>query len=628
MPVCSANAATFLACAVNCVDCTARTLISLPAKGLPGVIAAGCGRLPRESGCGSRRYATQHFATVDRMVSTSGSSATQRFHSLTSKSTADPAILMLHSGIVGIFCRPDGKLLEFAAPMTDTNIDWLGNHECEVNTGMRSIRRPVSGSRRAARRPRDILRCRAAGGRLAIGRVAGLSGTAAPSRAETRAKVERGRARTRLFAEPDRPLPHHAALAHDRRRDDRPDGAQLPRRAAFPQPRDPGDRQPDASLLGAARTPRRPPARRTCWPFMSTASSRAPRFPATCLAAAERQGVPVVLYNRAPHSVLGLGRRLRPPDRDGGPRRITWSRAGSRRVVFIAGPESAPVSNDRLLGVRNALAARGLALEHVLTATTPMTAAGPSAHARPWRAGPGRHRDLRERRDGARGDGCLPVRPRTADPGRRGGCRIRRRAPGGLAVLRVDDLAPAGAPNDHDDRAHADGAGRRTASSSANDACCPPSSRFAARRALAATLVQEATADAGDEAMNYDIGALCQTCPTSSTASPARSGRTAASAGSCRRYYASDCLVRAATGLAADNMGVTAQTLQTLHQFPDRQLVGEDVIWQGYRGRLVPVLASADLGDAPRGRRHLRPARPAGSCARASSPTAGSSTAR
>ncbi len=44
-------------------------------------------------------------------------------------------------------------------------------------------------------------------------------------------------------------------------------------------------------------------------------------------------------------------------------------------------------------------------------------------------------------------------------------------------------------------------------------------------------------------------------------------------------YYAPDCLVRAPTGLTADNRGVLAQTLQTLHQFPDRQLVGEDVIW-------------------------------------------------
>ncbi|MBL8701016.1 MAG: ester cyclase [Alphaproteobacteria bacterium] len=44
-------------------------------------------------------------------------------------------------------------------------------------------------------------------------------------------------------------------------------------------------------------------------------------------------------------------------------------------------------------------------------------------------------------------------------------------------------------------------------------------------------------------------------------------------------YYAGKCLVRAATGVTTSNDGVTAQTLQTLHQFPDRQLVGEDVIW-------------------------------------------------
>ena len=49
--------------------------------------------------------------------------------------------------------------------------------------------------------------------------------------------------------------------------------------------------------------------------------------------------------------------------------------------------------------------------------------------------------------------------------------------------------------------------------------------------------------------------------------------------GKLDKYYAADCLVRAATGVTTDNAGVTAQTLQTLHQFPDRQLVGEDVIW-------------------------------------------------
>jgi predicted ester cyclase len=49
--------------------------------------------------------------------------------------------------------------------------------------------------------------------------------------------------------------------------------------------------------------------------------------------------------------------------------------------------------------------------------------------------------------------------------------------------------------------------------------------------------------------------------------------------GKLDRYYAPDILLRAATGLTTGNAGVTAQTLQTLHQFPDRQLVGEDVIW-------------------------------------------------
>jgi hypothetical protein len=50
--------------------------------------------------------------------------------------------------------------------------------------------------------------------------------------------------------------------------------------------------------------------------------------------------------------------------------------------------------------------------------------------------------------------------------------------------------------------------------------------------------------------------------------------------GKLDRYYAPDILLRAPTGLTTSNAGVTAQTLQTLHQFPDRQLVGEDVIWE------------------------------------------------
>ena len=46
------------------------------------------------------------------------------------------------------------------------------------------------------------------------------------------------------------------------------------------------------------------------------------------------------------------------------------------------------------------------------------------------------------------------------------------------------------------------------------------------------------------------------------------------------RYYAPGIALRAATGFTNTNVGVAAQTLQTLHQFPDRQLIGEDVIWR------------------------------------------------
>ena len=50
--------------------------------------------------------------------------------------------------------------------------------------------------------------------------------------------------------------------------------------------------------------------------------------------------------------------------------------------------------------------------------------------------------------------------------------------------------------------------------------------------------------------------------------------------GKLKRYYAPNIALRAATGFTNTNAGVLAQTLQTLHQFPDRQLVGEDVIWR------------------------------------------------
>jgi predicted ester cyclase len=74
--------------------------------------------------------------------------------------------------------------------------------------------------------------------------------------------------------------------------------------------------------------------------------------------------------------------------------------------------------------------------------------------------------------------------------------------------------------------------------------------------------------------------------------------------GKLDRYYAPDILLRAPTGLTTSNAGVTAQTLQTLHQFPDRQLVGEDVIWQDGRDgsflsshRLISVMRHTGAGS-------------------------------
>lgn len=47
------------------------------------------------------------------------------------------------------------------------------------------------------------------------------------------------------------------------------------------------------------------------------------------------------------------------------------------------------------------------------------------------------------------------------------------------------------------------------------------------------------------------------------------------------KYYATDVIVRAANGILTSNAGVTGATLATLHEFPDRQLIYEDVIWSG-----------------------------------------------
>jgi predicted ester cyclase len=46
-------------------------------------------------------------------------------------------------------------------------------------------------------------------------------------------------------------------------------------------------------------------------------------------------------------------------------------------------------------------------------------------------------------------------------------------------------------------------------------------------------------------------------------------------------YYAEDIPVRTPMGVSVGNAGVITSTMATLHEFPDRQVYGEDVIWSG-----------------------------------------------
>lgn len=47
------------------------------------------------------------------------------------------------------------------------------------------------------------------------------------------------------------------------------------------------------------------------------------------------------------------------------------------------------------------------------------------------------------------------------------------------------------------------------------------------------------------------------------------------------RYYADDVLLRSPAAMVTGRQAVVSSTLQTLHEFPDRRLLGEDVIWRG-----------------------------------------------
>ena len=69
------------------------------------------------------------------------------------------------------------------------------------------------------------------------------------------------------------------------------------------------------------------------------------------------------------------------------------------------------------------------------------------------------------------------------------------------------------------------------------------------------------------------------------------------------KYYGPGVIVRAANAVIVGNQGVKAATLATLHEFPDRQLVYEDVIWSGDENvgflsshRLISVMRKQGAG--------------------------------
>jgi len=48
-----------------------------------------------------------------------------------------------------------------------------------------------------------------------------------------------------------------------------------------------------------------------------------------------------------------------------------------------------------------------------------------------------------------------------------------------------------------------------------------------------------------------------------------------------RDYYAPEVIVRTPGGVSVGEPASTAATMSTLVEFPDRELLGEDVIWSG-----------------------------------------------
>ncbi|MFQ6551380.1 ester cyclase [Aestuariibius insulae] len=77
-------------------------------------------------------------------------------------------------------------------------------------------------------------------------------------------------------------------------------------------------------------------------------------------------------------------------------------------------------------------------------------------------------------------------------------------------------------------------------------------------------------------------------------------------------YYGKDLIVRSPAGIVKGNDGIIAATLATLAEFPDRELLGEDVIWQmtgeesflsSHRLYCTATHSGAGVYGAPTGRR-------------------------
>ena len=90
---------------------------------------------------------------------------------------------------------------------------------------------------------------------------------------------------------------------------------------------------------------------------------------------------------------------------------------------------------------------------------------------------------------------------------------------------------------------------------------------------------------------------------------------------SLQKYYAANVIVRASNAILTDNKGVTAATLATLNEFPDRRLVYEDVVWIGNEDdgflsshRLISVMRKQNDGVYGPGRGQLVRARIIADC--------------